>query len=141
MQGRITALLLAKEPNMRAILSSAGLLAVLIIGHFIYSSQMQPAADGRPATEQIKLTGIRGDLRALAQAERLYFATNGSYATLEQLRQSSVMNALPGEARPGYRYALETDGTAHFRITAIPTGPSATNLPTLSIDESMQITQ
>ena len=67
-------------------------------------------------------------------------ATNGSYATLEQLRSSSAVGNLPAGSSWGYEYRIEVEGAGHFVVTATPTNPGA-NLPTLSVDETMQISQ
>ena len=126
---------------MRAALGMAGLLIVLAIGYFIYSSQIRQTSDEKPLKQQINLVAVRSDLLSLGQSERLYLASNGSYATLEQLRQSNMMNSFPDGNRAGYRYTIEVDGSSHFQITASPTDSSRTDLPTLTIDESMQISE
>ena len=125
---------------MRTIFGMVGLLAVLAIGYYLYTVQLRQGADGRPPIQQINIVAVRADLLSLAQAERLYLATNGSYADLEQLRQSGNFSGLPEKSRPGYVYAVEVEDGLHFRITARPTDPSRTDLPTLAIDETMHIT-
>ncbi len=126
---------------MRASLGLIGLLIVLGIGYFIYSSQIGKVVDDKPAIQQINLTAIRSDLLSLGQAERLYYAANGSYGTFEQLRSSNIMSSIPGGNRSGYRYTAEVDGSSHFRITANPPDSSNDELPTYSIDETMQISE
>jgi len=124
---------------LRAASGLIGILAVLAIGYYIYSEQLGKATNGTPVAQQISLVAVRSDLLSLAQSERLYLAANGSYATLEQLRQSGNINPLP-ENRQGYIYVAEVDGAAHFRIIAKPADSYRTDLPTLSINETMQIT-
>jgi hypothetical protein len=124
---------------MRAALGMAGLLIALAIGYFIYSAQIRSVTSDKPLAQQMNLVAVRSDLLSLGQAERLYLASNGSYATLEQLRQSNMMNAVPEGNRSGYRYSVEIDGSTHFRITASPTDSSRADLPALSIDETLQI--
>jgi hypothetical protein len=124
---------------VRATLGLVGLLMALGIGYFIYSLQIQAVTDDKPLAQQADLVAVRRDLLSLGQAERLYLATNGSYATIEQLQRFKMMNALPEDNPRGYKYAAEVDGAAHFRITARPTDSSRADLPTLSIDETMQI--
>ncbi|MBN1568604.1 MAG: type IV pilin protein [Acidobacteria bacterium] len=126
---------------MRSVLGMAGLLIVLLTGYLIYSSQVRHVTDDKPVVQPINYAAVRSDLLSLGQAERLFWAANGSYATLEQLRQSAIMGSLPGGSRSGYEYSIEVDGSAHFRITATPTDPARTDLPTLWIDETMQISQ
>jgi len=126
---------------MKAALGMVGLLVVLGIGYAIYTSQIQHLSNDKPLKQGIDLVGIKADLLSLAQAERLYLASNGTYATLEQLRRSNMMNTFPAENRSGYKYTIEVEGADHFQITASPTDSSQPDLPTLSIDESMQTTQ
>ena len=124
---------------MRATLGLVGLLITLGIGYFIYSIQIQAVTDDKPLAQQTDLMAVRRDLLSLGQAERLYLATNGSYATIEQLQHFKMMNTFPEGNRRGYEYTAEVDGAAHFCITATPTDSSRADLPTLSIDETMQI--
>jgi hypothetical protein len=126
---------------MKATFGMVGLLIVLGIGYFIYSSQIRHTTNGKPLAQQTDFVSVRSDLLSLGQAERLYLAANGSYATLEQLRHSKVMSSIPQGSRSGYRYSIEVDGAAHFQITASPTDSSGADLPILSIDETMQISQ
>ncbi len=122
---------------MKAISGIVVLVLTLGIGYCIYALQIQATGD-RPITQQIDFAAVNSDLLSLAQAERLYFAANGRYAGLEQLRQSGVMNQVP-EGRRGYVYTVEVQGGTHFCITAGPADASQTTLPTLSINETMQI--
>ena len=115
---------------MRAAFSMGGLLIVLLIAYLIYTSQIREIGNGKTLVHQINLTAVRNDLLSLAQAERLNCATNGSYATLEELRRSNVLNSIPEAGRSGYRYTAEVDGAAHFKITAAPTDSARTDLPT-----------
>jgi hypothetical protein len=126
---------------MRAALWFAGLLIVLLIGCLIYSSQIRQISDDKPLARQTEFVAVRSDLLSLGQAERLYYAANGHYAGLEELRQSNVINSFPDSSRAGYQYAVEVESDAHFRITASPIDSSMTDHPVLSIDETMQISQ
>ena len=125
---------------MRAIGGLIGLLAALAIGYYIYSAQIAGNGREEPPIEQINLVRIKTDLLALAQAERRYLAANGRYATLEQLAPFGSMNSLPGQAPRGMVYEIEVDGARHFRITARPRHAAGADLPTFTIDETMQIT-
>jgi hypothetical protein len=124
---------------MRATLGLVGLLIVLVIGYLIYSAQIRGVTNDKPLAQQTNLIAVRGDLRSLGQSERLYLAANGSYATLEELRRSNFISSFPEGNRSGYIYSAEVDGAAHFRITASPADSSRVDLPTLSIDETLQI--
>lgn len=126
---------------MRAMLGMATLLVVLGIGYFIYSAQIREVSYNTPVAQRIDLVAVRAELLAIAQSERLYLTANGSYGTLDQLRRSGNMNYLPQGNRHGYIFAAEVDGAAHFRITATPEGAPSSDLPVLSIDETMKVRQ
>jgi|WetSurMetagenome_2_1015567.scaffolds.fasta_scaffold594989_2 hypothetical protein len=126
---------------MRAVFGIAALLIVFLIGTLIYTAQIREIGDGKTLVHQINLTAVRSDLFSLAQAEKLHCATNGSYATLEELRRSNVLNSIPEAGRSGYLYTAEVDGAVHFKITASSTDSARSDLPTLSIDETLQISQ
>jgi len=126
---------------MRASGGILGLLVVVGIVYFIYESQYAKGPGGAgPPKQQIDVVGIKSDLLGLAQSQRLYLARNGSYATLDQLERDGF-TSVSGTARRGYSYEEEVDGGRHFRISAKPSDPLKQGWPTLSIDESMQITQ
>ena len=122
---------------MKAISGILGLVLVLAIVYFVYTTQFSKNEGNLPPKQQIDLTAVRSDLLSLAQAERRYFASNGTYATLEQLQQTGTIH-FPGTGRRGYTYAIETGVAEHFRITAKPSDPARMDWPALSIDETMQ---
>jgi hypothetical protein len=126
---------------MRAVLGLAGLLIVLLIGWLVYTSQIRQMPDGKPLARQADFVAVRGDLLSLGQAERLYYAINGRYADLGELRRSNATTSFPDGGRSGYQYAVKVEGDTHFRITAVPIDSSRTDLRPLSIDETMQISQ
>lgn len=126
---------------MRAAFGMAGLLVAVLVGYLVYTAQIREIGDSKTLVHQINLAAVRSDLLSLAQAERLHCATNGSYATLEELRRSSALNSIPEAGRAGYRYTVEVDGAVHFKITASPADSSRSDLPTLSIDETLQLSQ
>ena len=119
-----------------------GLIAVIIVlgvGFYVYQQRaatMMPG--GASPTEQIDVTAIRQRLLTIAQTERTYHASNGKYATLEELASE---NLLPGGTEQrGYTYTAEIRSTG-FTITATPTAADKRNWPTLEITETMQVTQ
>ena len=119
-----------------------GLLAVIIVlgvGFYVYQQRATTMLPGGASpTEQIDVTAIRQRLLTIGQTERQYHASNGKYATLEEL---AAENLLPGGTEQrGYRYTAEIRG-AGFTITATPTDPAKRDWPTLEITESMQVTQ
>ena len=130
---------------MRSAMGLLGLVIVLGIGAFIYRSYFTgPGGDAitmgtNNPRAVADVTGIKNDLLSMAQAERAYMALNGRYATLEELHNSGDLLLDPSRDRLGYSYSAEI-ADRHFLITASYSGP-ATGMPTLSIDESMQVTQ
>jgi hypothetical protein len=118
-----------------------GLLITLGVGLYFYLAQIPRTSSGTFAPkQQIDLTGVKRDLLAIAQAERLYMASNGSYVSIEQLQQDGSLT-FTGTERRGYHYEAEIDGSAHFKITATPTDPLKKDWPTLLIDETMEVTE
>jgi hypothetical protein len=118
-----------------------GLLIVLVVGWFIVKSQFtQGPTGGAPPKQTIDVVGVKSDLLAIAQAERMYLASHGSYAPLDQLQQEGSLS-FSGSSRRGYNYAAEVDDGQHFKITATPSDPAKQGWPTVTIDETMQVTQ
>lgn len=130
---------------MRALMSLLGLVIVLAIGQFIYRSYFTGPSGGAATMGTnnpraiADVTGVKNDLLAMAQAERAYMALNGRYASLDDLHRSGDLLIDPARDRQGYYYSAQVSDRS-FLITATYTGP-ATGMPTLSIDESMQVTQ
>ena len=118
-----------------------GLIAVIIVlgvGFLIYERRAAELTESGSPQEQVDVTAIRQRLLTIAQTERQYQASNGKYATLEEL---AAENLLPGGTdQRGYRFTAEI-GSAGFTITAIPTDSAKQNWPTLEITEAMQVTQ
>ena len=130
---------------MRSIMGLLGLVIVLAAGLLIYRSYFTGAVGGAAmmGTNNPRaiadVAGVQDDLLAMAQAERASMALNGHYATLEELHASGDLVMDPTRVRQGYSYSAEI-ADRHFVITAAYSGP-ATAMPTLSIDETMEITR
>ncbi|MGH9785974.1 MAG: hypothetical protein ACRD88_17520 [Terriglobia bacterium] len=129
---------------MRGILSFLSLIFVVAIGLMIYRSYFTgPGGVATMGTDNpravIDVTGVKNDLLAMAQAERAFHALNGRYAPLEELRSSGNLVIDPARGRQGYTYSASVSGNS-FTVTASYSGP-ATGMPTLSISETMQITE
>ena len=131
---------------MKGILSLAIVAAIALGGYTVFLKQAAPGP-GMVATQAISLTGVQNDLMAIAQAERMYFAQNGSYADLGTLVSSGTMNLTRTE-RDGYSYTVQPSATgfvATARHTAplapAPAGTIPPRFPTVSVDQTMQIRQ
>jgi len=125
---------------MRAAFGFVGILMVLGIGWILYSNQLQRGPNIESLPQQTNLIAVRQDLFSLGQAEKLYQATNGYYATIDQLRSSSVVSRIPDGHRWGYEYRVDVYGSESFVVTATPVNPGS-GRPTLSVDETLQISQ
>ena len=126
---------------MRVAASLVGLVIVVAITWFLVKSQFtEGPTGGRPPAEVIDVVGVKGDLLAIAQAERMYLASHGSYASVDELRQDGSIS-FGSTNRRGYNYTSDVNGGQHFKITAAPMDPSKPGWPTLSIDESMEVAQ
>jgi len=126
---------------MKAAGTVLGLVIVLAIGYFVFKTQFTLGpAGGAPPKQVIDVVGVKNDLVAIAQAERMYMASHGAYAALEQLQEDGALT-FSGTNRRGYNYVAEVEDGLHFRITASPADPAKEGWPTLSIDETMQVSQ
>jgi len=126
---------------MRAGGMIVGLVIVVAIVWFVVKTQFsQGPIAGRPPAETIDVIGVKGDLLTIAQAERMYLASHGSYASIDELQQDGSIT-FSGTNRRGYNYTAEVDDGQHFKITAAPGDPIKARWPSLSIDETMQVTQ
>jgi hypothetical protein len=116
------------------------LVIALAVIYFLYLRQIEPRTGEEAPARQIDLTGVKRDLLAIAQAEKLFMAANNSYGTLEQLRQSGDLTVFDPDRR-GYRFEVVFDGAARFKVTATPSAPEKKDWPTLAIDETMEMIQ
>ena len=114
-----------------------GTIVTMAIGMYIYSLQVKtltPGAGSGSPEEVATIVGVKNDLIGIANAERGYLATQGKYASLEELISGNFI-IIKGE-RPPYIYDVEiTSGS--FRATATRTTKGAP--AQLWITESMEI--
>jgi len=117
------------------------LVSVIAIatGLYLYATQSQTTAGSLPGgtlKSAPNITGVRGDLLSIANAERNYMASEGRYATsIDNLVDAHYLT-IRGE-RPPYSYSIETNASG-FRVVATRSGESG--VPSeISIDETMQI--
>ena len=120
---------------MRSLVGLVVVLLIVFAVYRLYFSQLQSSGSPAPA-RTIEVTGVKNDLVAIAQAERMYQAEHGSYATLDQLNSSGAMT-IAKTGREGYTYAALPDGS-RFRVEARCSSPVApcTNY---AIDDTMEI--
>jgi hypothetical protein len=121
--------------------SFIALVTVLAVGSWYYMRQTQTVMNrgSATATATVDLIGVRNDLLAIAQAERSHAAMNGGYVSLDQLRSNGDL-AMQRTSRGPYSYSAEvSDGS--FRVVATYSGKDPALPHTLTIDQSMEITQ
>jgi hypothetical protein len=117
-----------------------GALIALGAGYFVYNAQLTQSGPAMTASprEQIDVMSIRTALLEIGQAERQYVNAHGAYGTLDQLRADGPPEL--GTDRRGYVFVVEPNGAQSFRATGKPADPARSDWPTLTIDETMQIT-
>ena len=132
--------------------SVTGLISILItaaigIGGYMYFLKQAAPGPGMVVTQNISIVGVKNDLIAIAQAERMYYLQNNSYADLATLASSGTMN-ITRTSRDGYTYSAVPSGST-FTVTATYTPPPVENpagvtpphFPTFSIDQTMEVHQ
>jgi hypothetical protein len=102
-----------------------GTIVTMAIGLYIYSVQVKtlsPATGGGNPAETATITGVKNDLISIAGAERSCLASQGKYASLDELVAGNYLT-IKGE-RPPYVYDVQvSDGS--FRATATRTTKGA----------------
>ena len=113
------------------------LMSAVAIGGYIYTQQIETETPVGPIRESaIDITAARNDLLALANAERRFFATNGKYASLDELR---LLGDTPIPSRQNFTYSADvTDST--FMIIATYSGSDPNAPRRITVDENMSVT-
>jgi hypothetical protein len=128
----------ARNGDLMRVFGILGVVVVLCAGFFVYQRSMADVSEEGSPQERIDTTAIRQRLLTIAQTERQYQASNGKYATLEQLADD---NLLPGGTEQrGYTFTASITSSG-FTITAAPTADDKEDWPTLEITETMQVTE
>jgi len=116
-----------------------GVVVVLGVGMYIYSRQAQSssaAAGANNPKAAINITGVKSDLISIATAERRYYASEGKYASFDELISSNYITV--ARQRPPYSYEVETSSSG-FRVVATRSGEAGSGAPAqLSVDENME---
>ena len=122
---------------MGRVFGFVGTVVTMAIGMYIYSLQIKtltPGAGSGGPEEVTTITGVKNDLIGIANAERVYQASQGKYASLDELISGNYLT-IRGE-RPPYVYEVETN-SGSFRATATRTTKGAP--AQLWITETMQV--
>jgi hypothetical protein len=122
---------------MSRIFGFVGVLLAAGIVLYLYTRQAQTVSQlsgGGTLQSAGVLTGVKGDLIGIANAERGFNAEQGRYGSWDELLSGHYITMK--SERPPYGYEVETTSSG-FRITARRSGPGSP--AQLWIDESMQI--
>ncbi len=122
---------------MGRVFGFVGSVVTLAIGMYIYSLQVKtlsPGAGSGNSEEAATITGVKNDLIGIANAERGYLASQGKYASLEELISGNYLTMK--NERPPYIYDVEI-ASGSFRATATRTTKGAP--AQLWITETMQV--
>jgi hypothetical protein len=125
------------EGFMGRIFGFVGLVMVLGVGLYLATQQMKTATAVGGAdtpTGAVNLTGVKGDLLGLAQAERTYFAQEGKYGSLDDLVNGNYVTVK--RQRPPFSYEISTTASG-FQVTATRSGPGSP--AKMWVDETMQV--
>jgi hypothetical protein len=121
---------------MGRLLGFVGLLMTAGIIFYLTTKQAQTvsqAGGGGTVQSAEVLTGVKGDLIGIANAERQYNATEGKYGSLDDLASAHYITV---HDRPPFSYDLQTTASG-FRVTATRSGPGSP--AQLWIDETMEV--
>jgi len=122
---------------MLRVFGFVGTVVTMAIGMYIYSLQVKtltPGAGTGNPEEVATITGVKNDLIGIASAERGYLASQGRYASLDELISGNYISIK--SERPPYIYDVEIN-SGSFRATATRTTKGAP--AQLWITESMQV--
>ena len=122
---------------MGRVFGFVGTVVTLAIGMYIYSLQVKaidPAAASSDSAEVANIVGVKNDLISIANAERGYMASEGKYASLDELTSGNYLTIK--SERPPYVYDVELS-SGSFRATAPRTTKGAP--AQLWITETMQV--
>jgi hypothetical protein len=125
------------ERIMGRVLGFLGTIITIAIVMYVYSVQVKTLTPGTGSgnPEDIAtITGVKNDLVGIASAERGYLASQGKYASLDELVSGNYIS-IKGE-RPPYIYAVEIN-SGSFRATATRTTKGAP--AQLWITDTMQV--
>jgi hypothetical protein len=121
---------------MRSLVGLIFALLIVFATYKLFFSELQSTGSAAPA-RTIDVVGVKNDLIAIAQAERVYQVEHSSYATLEQLTASGAMS-MPKTGRGGYAYDVDAS-TDRFQVVAHCPAAANPGCSNYAIDETMQV--
>lgn len=121
---------------MRAMLGFVVIVIALAVGYWFYASSLKTT---ETKERMVSVVGVKSDLLSFANAERIYQATNGTYASEDQLYSSGTLKT-QRPARDGYTYSWGSSSEG-FSIIARCQLKLSVPCPSFSIDQNIQIEQ
>jgi len=121
---------------MLRVFGFVGTVVTMAIGMYIYSLQVKTLSPGGGSgnpEDFATIAGVKNDLIGIANAERGYLASQGNYASLDELISGNYISV---KERPPYIYDVEIS-SGSFRATATRTTKGAP--AQLWITETMQV--
>jgi hypothetical protein len=124
---------------MRGLGSVIGLLVVALIALMVYKYFLTSGQSAGATTpvQTIDAIGAQNDLIAIAQAERVYQAQNGKYASLDELLSEGSMQ-MHRPSREGYTYDVDAS-EQNFVATARCTSPPLPGCHNYSVGPTMTV--
>jgi hypothetical protein len=122
---------------MRGLLSLVLALAVVFLVYKLYFAQLKSGPTAANPISTVDVVGVKNDLLAIAQAERMYQAEHGSYVSLEELASSGGIS-LERSGRNGYTYEVETSPDS-FRAVAHCPRTTARDCTSWVVDQTMEV--
>ncbi len=124
---------------MKRAVGLVGLLVTLGVVYFIVKTQLVNTGSGAAPPEQvIDVVGVKNEMLAVGQAEQMYMASHGVYASLNQLHKSDAVTFSGSDFR-GYQFSIATNDGQGFTLTATPEATATAGGPTFTMDQTMQI--
>lgn len=121
---------------MRVILGFLVIVIALGVGYWFYASSLKTT---ETKERVVSVVGVKADLLSFANAEQIYQATHGTYASVDELYASGALKT-QRPARDGYTYSWGSSAGG-FSIIARCHVKLSLPCPSFSIDQNMQIEQ
>src|SRR5262245_17604184 len=122
-------------------MKAVGLISMVLAlcaGFFYYDGYFTSTPGAASPKQEIDLISVNSDLQTRGQAERQYQAAHSSYGWSDEITEADLLR--PAANRRGYTVTASVNGNQGFTITAAPSDPQKTDWPTLSINETLEIT-